>query len=99
MDRVSLEALFLFTSVSLCLRLCVREFSGCRRVQGLGREGRGRAERLCSRVAVLQGGRIQQEGTVTKRKAYAAGQGATLEDVFLQLTGANLTPASPLTWY
>ena len=57
------------------------------------------AERLCSRVAVLQNGRIRQEGTVLELKAYAAGQGATLEDVFLQLTGANLAPASPLDWY
>ena len=57
------------------------------------------AERLCTRVAVLQKGRIRQEGTVAELKAYAADQGATLEDVFLQLTGANTAPASPLSWY
>jgi len=57
------------------------------------------AERLCTRVAVLQEGRIRKQGTVAELKADAARQGTTLEEVFLQLTGANRAPLTPLTWY
>ena len=57
------------------------------------------AERLCSRVAVLQEGRIRQQGTVAELKAAAARQGTTLEEVFLQLTGASTAPPTPLNWY
>lgn len=57
------------------------------------------AERLCTQVAVLQEGRIRRQGTVAELKADAAQQGMTLEEIFLQLSGATLTPAAPLDWY
>jgi ABC-type multidrug transport system ATPase subunit len=57
------------------------------------------AERLCGRIAILHGGRIRQEGTLTELKAQAARKGATLEDIFLQLTGTNTTPDAPLDWF
>lgn len=57
------------------------------------------AERLCTQVAILQNGRIQQQGTVADLKQQASQQGATLEDIFLQLTGANSAIASPPHWY
>jgi ABC-2 type transport system ATP-binding protein len=57
------------------------------------------AERLCTRVAVLQDGRIRREGTVAELKADAESQGATLEDVFLQLTGARQEIDPALDWF
>lgn len=57
------------------------------------------AERLCSRVAILHGGQIRQEGTLPELKAQAAQQGATLEDIFLQLTGGSTTADTTLDWF
>jgi len=49
------------------------------------------AERLCDRVIVLDHGRILAEGTPHELRAEhaTAGDGATLEDVFLRLTGKS----------
>ena len=57
------------------------------------------AERLCSRVAILHGGRICQQGAIPELKAQAAQKGATLEDIFLQLTGASAASNAPLDWF
>jgi ABC-2 type transport system ATP-binding protein len=47
------------------------------------------ADELCERVAVLHAGRIAATGTPDELKA-AVGPGATLDDVFATLTGADL---------
>jgi ABC-2 type transport system ATP-binding protein len=47
------------------------------------------AERLCSRMALLNDGRLVAEGTVTELKA-AIGPAATLHDVFMAHTGRSL---------
>ncbi len=49
------------------------------------------AERLCDRVIILDHGRILAEGTPEALRAEhaLAGDGATLEDVFLRLTGKS----------
>jgi len=50
------------------------------------------ADRLCDRVAILDEGRIVVLDTPARLKAqYGAGSGATLEDVFIQLTGRSLS--------
>ena len=51
------------------------------------------AERLCSRITVLNDGRIVAEGTADELKALTAeriGHPATLEDVFMTYTGRSL---------
>lgn len=51
------------------------------------------AERLCSRITVLNEGRIVAEGTSTELRALVAdrlGREATLEDVFMTYTGHSL---------
>ena len=51
------------------------------------------AERLCSRITVLNEGRIVAEGTADELKALVAdrlGRDATLEDVFMTYTGRSL---------
>ena len=51
------------------------------------------AERLCSRITVLNDGRIVAEGTSTELKAMTAARldrEATLEDVFMTYTGRSL---------
>lgn len=53
----------------------------------------GEAERLCSRITVLNDGRIVAEGTSAELKAQTAdrlGREATLEDVFMTYTGRSL---------
>ena len=45
------------------------------------------AERLSDRIGIIQGGRLLAEGTLEELQA-AAGEGRTLEDVFLRLIGA-----------
>ncbi len=48
------------------------------------------AERLCDRVGILHQGRLIAEGTMDDLRAQAHGAaGATLEDLFLQLTGGE----------
>jgi ABC-2 type transport system ATP-binding protein len=55
------------------------------------------AERLCSRIGLLNDGRLVAEGTVAELKTAAAaatvakgGQPATLHDVFMTYTGRSL---------
>jgi len=49
------------------------------------------ADRLCDRVAIIDQGRIVAIDSPERLKAeYQAGQAATLEDVFIQLTGQTL---------
>jgi ABC-2 type transport system ATP-binding protein len=50
------------------------------------------AERLCSRIGLLNDGRLVAEGTVDELKAGAAngGEAATLHDVFMTYTGRSL---------
>ena len=51
------------------------------------------AERLCSRIGLLNEGRLVTEGTATELKAAAAtndGREATLHDVFMTHTGRSL---------
>ena len=51
------------------------------------------AERLCSRITVLNDGRTITEGTPTELKAQTSqrlGHEATLEDVFMTYTGRSL---------
>jgi len=48
------------------------------------------AERMADRIGIIQGGRLIAEGTLAQLRGQAgagAADGATLEDVFLQLTG------------
>ena len=49
------------------------------------------ADRLCNRVAIIDKGRITALDTPTNLKAHhAQGSDATLEDVFIALTGKEL---------
>jgi ABC-2 type transport system ATP-binding protein len=50
------------------------------------------AEKLCDRIAVLHAGRIEALGTPAELKA-KIGTGASLDDVFEKLTGANIEAA------
>ena len=45
------------------------------------------AEKLCDRVAILDGGRIIAAGTAAELRAGLKADGASLEDVFLELVG------------
>jgi len=46
------------------------------------------AERLATRIGILAGGRLLAEGSLAELHASAGGRaGASLEDIFLQLTG------------
>jgi ABC-2 type transport system ATP-binding protein len=47
------------------------------------------ADELCDRIAVMHGGRLAAIGTPTELKDQV-GPGATLDDVFAELTGAGL---------
>ena len=48
------------------------------------------AEALCDRVIILDGGRVVADGSAaTLRASYGEWDGATLEDVFLRLTGRS----------
>jgi ABC-2 type transport system ATP-binding protein len=53
------------------------------------------AERLAARISIIQKGKIVAVGTLDELRATAGQTGATLEDVFLNLTadGVNNTPA------
>jgi ABC-2 type transport system ATP-binding protein len=47
-------------------------------------------EKLCTRVGVIEDGRLVAEGTIAELRQRAGGEGsdATLEDVFLELVNA-----------
>jgi ABC-2 type transport system ATP-binding protein len=47
------------------------------------------AEQLCQRVAIIDRGHVIATGTLDELREQAARQAASLEDVFLQLTGGN----------
>jgi ABC-2 type transport system ATP-binding protein len=57
-------------------------------------------ERMCTRMAVIAGGRIVAEGTMAELRGRAsAGESATLEDVFLRAVGASEhDTGSALSW-
>jgi ABC-2 type transport system ATP-binding protein len=57
------------------------------------------AERLCTRIAILQEGIICREGTVAELQAEATQQSADLETIFLQLTGAAPEVNPILDWF
>ena len=57
------------------------------------------AERLCDRIVILHEGRIAREGTIAQLRQDADARGATLEDIFLTLTGAKLDADAALAWY
>jgi ABC-2 type transport system ATP-binding protein len=48
------------------------------------------ADLLCERVAIMHKGRLVALGTPAQLKARIGGNGATLDDVFIHYTGANL---------
>ena len=52
------------------------------------------ADRLCDRIAIVDGGRIVAEGTPAELKAAHADELATLEDVYLETTGRALEVAA-----
>ncbi|HEX6819661.1 MAG TPA: ABC transporter ATP-binding protein [Ktedonobacterales bacterium] len=54
-------------------------------------------ERLCTRVGIISNGLLVAEGTLAELRARAGGTDATLEDLFLQLIGAN-TREGGLEW-
>ncbi|HSW10838.1 MAG TPA: ABC transporter ATP-binding protein [Bacillota bacterium] len=45
------------------------------------------AERMCTRIAIIDRGRLVASGTMAELRAAARQAGATLEDIFLKLTG------------
>jgi ABC-2 type transport system ATP-binding protein len=57
-------------------------------------------ERLCTRIGIINGGTLIAEGTLDELRQRAGGtdkEGASLEDVFLQLVGAQTTEGG-LEW-
>jgi ABC-2 type transport system ATP-binding protein len=52
------------------------------------------ADRLCDRIAIVDGGRIVADGTPAELKAAHADELATLEDVYLETTGRALEVAA-----
>lgn len=47
------------------------------------------AERMADRIGIIKGGRLVAEGTLDELRARTGEGKATLEDLFLELTGAN----------
>ncbi len=54
-------------------------------------------EKLCTRVGVIENGHLVAEGTLAELRQRAGASGGTLEDVFLDLVGAN-TREGGLEW-
>jgi len=54
-------------------------------------------ERLCTRVGVINNGQLVAEGTLSELRQRAGEANASLEDIFLQLVGANAREGS-LEW-
>ena len=52
------------------------------------------AERLADRIGIIQSGRLVAEGDLADLRAQAGGDHATLEEVFLRLTGAPVDRAA-----
>jgi ABC-2 type transport system ATP-binding protein len=52
------------------------------------------AERMADRIGIIQAGRLLAEGTLDELRARTGEAGATLEDVFLDLTGERVEAAA-----
>lgn len=56
-------------------------------------------ERLCTRVAVINDGRLVAEGSMAELREMAqAGEDATLEDLFIRAVGASVEESGGLSW-
>ena len=55
-------------------------------------------ERLCDRVAIINKGRIAGQGTITELRAQAQEGTTTLEDIFVNLVGAEKGGREKLDW-
>lgn len=55
-------------------------------------------ERLCDRLAIINKGRIQVQGTMDDLRAHAQGGETTLEDIFVRLVGGETAPFDGLKW-
>ena len=47
------------------------------------------AERMADRIGIIQNGKLVAQGTMAELRARTGESGATLEDLFLELTGAE----------
>jgi ABC-2 type transport system ATP-binding protein len=47
------------------------------------------AERMADRIGIIQNGKLAAQGTMAELRARTGESGATLEDLFLELTGAE----------
>jgi ABC-2 type transport system ATP-binding protein len=54
-------------------------------------------ERLCTRIAIIQKGKLVGQGTIAELREQAGEDGA-LEDVFLKLVSAEATNTENLKW-
>jgi ABC-2 type transport system ATP-binding protein len=54
------------------------------------------AERMCTRVAIVNRGRLVANGTLTELRAMVRSDGQSLEQIFLQLTGGGEEDVSAL---
>jgi ABC-2 type transport system ATP-binding protein len=54
------------------------------------------AERLADRIGIIQAGRLVAEGTLEELRMHSGSNGATLEEIFLQLTRAEPEAPPPL---
>ncbi len=52
------------------------------------------AERMADRIGIIAKGRLVTEGTLKELSERASASGMTLEDIFLEVVGANMQPAS-----
>jgi ABC-2 type transport system ATP-binding protein len=52
------------------------------------------AERLATRIGIIQHGKLLAEGTLEELRGRAGGGNASLEDVYLQLVGAAASPGA-----
>jgi len=57
------------------------------------------AERLCDRIAILHNGRLMRDAPMAELKQDAARQGASLEEIYLKLTGASEDVDPQLNWF
>jgi ABC-2 type transport system ATP-binding protein len=55
-------------------------------------------ERLCDRLAIINKGKLQAQGTMADLRAHAQGGDTTLEDIFVRLVGGEATSFDDLKW-
>lgn len=55
-------------------------------------------ERLCDRVAIINKGKIQVQGTMAELRAQAHGGDTSLEDIFVRLVGGETASFDDLKW-